>query len=452
MFLLLFPLLECLSTELYDRTVEQVVLTKQSSKCPASGEMKGGSCVGGDRSDHFVWRLYSSWRKKPPCVLTRGRSPLIDTAGANQVEWSTYEVCLGGSITRKILTHPVGNHVVGSYDPVFTQRMQDVSGSKGDGQEVWAVTPSGTVRRTVSAWYSGGDCQASPGKPYVAQVVHYCSGEDPHHRDDDGDRGPFSVEKFSAGSDVSAFLDSWSQSLDALVGGKTKGGEYSCQFQIYVAVDALCDLPRLRESSHAALRYQRLIASLYAKQTGYGHAATRGRHETYGELTTEGFLSMLEHLPVNHRINKRSVLFDLGSGVGKFVFRAAMMSQVSAAIGIEIVEKRHGIAQTVLEKAEATALLTTEERRKVRFETGDALDVQRYATLATHLYAANLCFNEEMNRRLAQGLSAMGKQFQCIMVLVKLPVESPCLQLIRSRPVRMSWSHSKVYYYCNRCS
>ena len=245
------------------------------------------------------------------------------------------QVCLGGEITEKLKTHPMSDHRIAEWDPAFTHRMQQLTAHQGalatNGQMVWAVTPGGDVRQTVSAWYKGGDCKAEPGKPYVAQMVHYCGGQPVE--------GPFQVEQLAVGGQLAAFLDSWSQSLDALIGGKTKGGEYGCQFQVFVTLPSLCQVESFAASSRAAALYQRLLREVFSPKSGYGSTATKARHETYGELTTEGFLTMLDLLPRGYGLDASSVLYDLGSGVGKFVFGAVMMSPVKTAVGIEIVDK-----------------------------------------------------------------------------------------------------------------
>jgi hypothetical protein len=183
--------------------------------------------------------------------------------------------------------------------------------------------------------------------------------------------------------------------------------------------------------------------------------AVSGAALTYGELTTHGFLSMLDRLPARHRLTNTSVLFDLGSGVGKFCLGAAMMTPVRASVGIEIVEWRHSIAQRLTARAAQLELLTADELSRVSFRLGDALEPAQFASAATHIYASNLCFSESMNQRLASALEQMGPQFECIMVLVQLPPaidpSAVCLRLLRTAIVQMTWSSAKVYYYC-RCS
>merc|ERR1712098_226936 len=129
-----------------------------------------------------------------------------------------------------------------------------------------------------------------------------------------------------------------------------------------------------------------------------------------------------------------------------------MMTPVRSAVGIEIVPSRHDIAQVAQKDATKAGILTATDEARLRFILGDALDSSQYASNATHLYAANLCFDEGMNKKLVEGLRAMGPQFRCIMVLRPLSVTWRCIKMMGTQPVRMSWSHSSVYYYCNTCT
>merc|ERR1712086_1079404 len=156
-----------------------------------------------------------------------------------------------------------------------------------------------------------------------------------------------------------------------------------------------------------------------AARSGYGNS--KDRSHTYGELSTEGFLTMVDNLPSQNRLNSHSVLYDLGSGVGKFVFGAALMYKVKRAVGIEIVSSRHAMAVVSKEDCIKKGICDSQVQESVEFMEGDALDSSTYGLVATHLYAANLCFSQDMNLRLAQEMKNMGPQFSCLMVLVKLP-------------------------------
>ena len=227
----------------------------------------------------------------------------------------------------------------------------------------------------------------------------------------------------------------------------------------------LCRIEPFSRSASRSRRFQLLLSVLYVRESS-GFNMQRGLSEsnvsgavpsaalTYGELTTHGFLSMLDRLPARHRLTNGSVLFDLGSGVGKFSMGAAMMTPVRASVGIEIVEWRHSIAQRVKARAAELELLTAGELSRLSFRLGDALDPAQFASSATHVYTANLCFSDSMNKRLVAALEHVEAQFECIMVLVQLPLDplaTVCLLLHKTAVVQMTWSSATVYYYC-RCS
>ena len=71
-------------------------------------------------------------------------------------------------------------------------------------QESWAMTPGGIVRKTVSSWYSGGSCLASPSRPYITHLVHYCSNLERgvSSAKDAGKTSDFLVDGVNVGTEV----------------------------------------------------------------------------------------------------------------------------------------------------------------------------------------------------------------------------------------------------------
>lgn len=66
---------------------------------------------------------------------------------------------------------------------------------------------------------------------------------------------------------------------------------------------------------------------------------------TYGEITYDGFSQMLTMA----KPKKNEVFYDLGSGIGKGVFLAAMLTNFSKVIGIEIIKELYDASQHILD-------------------------------------------------------------------------------------------------------
>jgi hypothetical protein len=166
-------------------------------------------------------------------------------------------------------------------------------------------------------------------------------------------------------------------------------------------------------------------------------------------------VQMLDELPAEHQLGTDSVVFDLGSGVGKFIYCAAMVWG-STGVGIEIVPSRHKIAVETKAASIEQGLLSADEASRMRFVEGDAF---AYTGLqdATHIYVANLCFTEMLDKLLLQALiqlaQPINKSLRCVVTLKEirtLPERTAGqLKLVRVGRVGCTWDPQKrAFYYC----
>eukprot|EP01051_Picozoa_sp_SAG22_P018961 SAG22_NODE_3352_length_1762_cov_4.031870_1_plen_117_part_00 len=104
-------------------------------------------------------------------------------------------------------------------------------------------------------------------------------------------------------------------------------------------------------------------------------------------------------------------------------------------------------------------LLSDAEAQAVEFRLADAVDPAQFGD-ATHVYAANLCFPPDLNKRLALALQLV-PSLQCAITLARLPDEDGVaangggerngLELVATRRVPASWNpRATAYYYCRR--
>ena len=170
----------------------------------------------------------------------------------------------------------------------------------------WATVPALGARRVATRYYAWGerDCDAAPGRPYVARVHHYCGGS--------ADELP---ELTSVGTS-----DGSDRAAEVL--GSVAAPRALCELDVFVQLPALCTHARLGEHLPAH-GLEGCLGRAYAGRSGYGLGSepppddAAGRELTYGEITTLGVLRMLDALPPSAALTATSHFVDVGSGIGK---------------------------------------------------------------------------------------------------------------------------------------
>ncbi|GAH13731.1 unnamed protein product [marine sediment metagenome] len=69
----------------------------------------------------------------------------------------------------------------------------------------------------------------------------------------------------------------------------------------------------------------------------------QGANATYGEITFEATEQLLDYL----QVTSDDVLYDLGSGVGKFVVQAYLATPARKVVGVELSPTRHNLAHRI---------------------------------------------------------------------------------------------------------
>lgn len=155
-----------------------------------------------------------------------------------------------------------------------------------------------------------------------------------------------------------------------------------------------------------------------------------GGDATYGEITPEGVLQLIEIL----KPTSKDVFYDLGSGRGMMVLLMHSASPVRKATGVELAKHRHNIARTAYKKAQKNKLIN--KNRPVKLLNDDILTVP--ISDATIIYFASTCFSNEfiakMVKRFVEEL-APGARIASLRAL-----EHPKLKEIGTYPTKMTWS------------
>jgi len=345
---------------------------------------------------------------------------------------------------------------------------------------VWSGCPGSRVRPVLTAHYVGeaeqGECD---GRPYLLRVHHYC--EEPN----DAARGvnprlagvlqgsqvlagsaPAPPRADSAARPRAALQPAWSRATD--------GGSYStrrpfertaplpCQLEAFVPTPRLCTHELL--GARGAARLEELLRVLFgkARSSGFVRAsasaeaggASLGKEATYGELSAEGMVTLLTAIPSSFPLDKDALLVDVGSGVGKLLLAAVLLSPAKAR-GIELVAQRAALAEAARADALRRGLIGEEEGARLELLHADATQ-PGVLEGATHVYMANLCFPEALNRAMTTALAAVAS-LRCVLTLRDLPLreawpaDAKACRLTRVTEVSvgMSWADNVgVSYYC----
>jgi len=152
-----------------------------------------------------------------------------------------------------------------------------------------------------------------------------------------------------------------------------------------------------------------------------------GSGATYGYMTWKGVKQMLSEVEV-----KGKTFYDLGSGLGRPVFAAAMLfPSLKKSIGIELSQRRHIQAERVLELMEDGAAKSI-----VEICAGSMLDYNlRDADI---VYISSLCFPKEFLARLGHYLDKQLQKGTIVMSSKEVPMRRG--RLDRRPVVAMSWN------------
>lgn len=192
---------------------------------------------------------------------------------------------------------------------------------------------------------------------------------------------------------------------------------------------------------------QRTIRRLYRDVDGYTvdelkEQALAEENKTsllYGELG----LAASEHLLDALAPTADSVLWDLGSGLGKLVLMAALRGPWQRAVGVELSPERAARAAEVLSVARAQGLHEITARAKLL--KGDFM--KKRMAGATHVYACSTAFPEPLMRRLSDKLARLeaGLVFASLQALDD---EDPHFSLERELRLDTTWRRRvPVYMY-----
>jgi hypothetical protein len=143
----------------------------------------------------------------------------------------------------------------------------------------------------------------------------------------------------------------------------------------------------------------------------------------YGEITENSFKKVLDSLS----INKNDIIYDLGSGRGKTVTQAYLLTPAKC-IGIELSKTRHKIALRAKKILKANSRLQFLNKNMLKCNLSNA----------TIVYLCSTCFSDDLLKNIVNKLTR-SKHKVTIISLKKLS-ESPKIRQVKTLQIKTSWT------------
>jgi SAM-dependent methyltransferase len=146
---------------------------------------------------------------------------------------------------------------------------------------------------------------------------------------------------------------------------------------------------------------EKTLQTVYDGLSGFGIGTEEvkkieagGGAPTYGEITTKGTDSLINDLD----LGKEDVVFDLGSGEGKFCIQIALETPVKKVVGVELSTSRVRDANTAKNRLEKTKFKAAAKKLEFREENIIDTDLKE----ATAIFSDSLCFSDDLMKKIAE--------------------------------------------------
>ena len=182
------------------------------------------------------------------------------------------------------------------------------------------------------------------------------------------------------------------------------------------------------------------IKRVYKGMDGYSDETHQQYATTYGEMTLKGIELLVKLFEKSQPIRtypiNQQTFYDLGSGLGKNVMMVASLVPGIKSKGIELVKERHNKAMI------AYNALKNKSKTNIEFICGSFFDYN--VSDAAWIFISNLCFTDEINKKLTEQLENQVKQNTLIACSVELPVNT--FKLIHTGSIPMTWEKNSALY------
>jgi hypothetical protein len=218
------------------------------------------------------------------------------------------------------------------------------------------------------------------------------------------------------------------------------------------------------------INYKKVINDLFVQQGAFEPEAARisdeeraaitaagGGSPVYGEIPFESVQVLIEDL----KLTEDDVVYDLGSGLGKFIYHVYLMTPARKSIGIELSEGRLKKSKEIEKpgvKVYNSVIKFENEMRKMfdkpllpkvagkmfKYIHGNFLEEDM--SDATVVYTCSTCFSDECMRSMTDKLAQLNEGLRVLTLKQLAPHKD--FHLLHTYNLPMTWSSSTpVYFY-----
>lgn len=188
------------------------------------------------------------------------------------------------------------------------------------------------------------------------------------------------------------------------------------------------------------------IDKIYKDTSGFGISgeeskfiSNMGGNSTYGEITYES----VENLGKALNLNKKSVFYDLGCGVGKAVLQVYLNFPVKKSVGVELSKTRIEKATAIKKQVKLDRKLARNRKLKFYEESMTKISLKD----ATAIYLCSTCFSDQLMSDMANKIAKECKKGAKVATLRELPAHKS-FKRINILNLPMTWSSgSSVHIY-----
>jgi len=179
-----------------------------------------------------------------------------------------------------------------------------------------------------------------------------------------------------------------------------------------------------------------LLDKSYENSNLYGISHDK-YNTTYGELECNSIDNIFKSLSINNN----DVIYDLGSGGGKFLIYIYLKYKLNC-IGIEIIEHRHNKACEIFKQYKNNK----NNKNNIRFINNDFFKSD--FSKGNIFYSCNTCWDDKLNNKI---INKILKESNMKYILFAKSTNNPKLKLYKTINVDWTWhKNSSLYIYTKK--
>jgi len=193
---------------------------------------------------------------------------------------------------------------------------------------------------------------------------------------------------------------------------------------------------------------ERVVREVYGGTNPYdaSHRSRKGlalsdESLRYGEIVGESLEQVLSAVPEA----ARGVFYDLGSGSGRTLLLAALISGFGRVVGVELLEELHTMAQAAVarfDRDHREQLVSPQRDVRIELRLGDLREVDLGD--ADVVYVHCTCFQTDLMRDLARQVEATLRPGAYVLTTTKM-ISAPSLDFVKAMSAEMDWGPTSMF-------